>query len=96
MPSLLVGTLEGRVVSVGAKAMKPTVEEGNLLIVGFRLGNAWDSMPTDDCIGTMIASRPCGEISRTVFVATSHIGFETSPSPVKGVSEPEFLGCRPK
>jgi hypothetical protein len=51
-------------------------------------------MPRDDDMGIMIAGRPCDELAEVLFVATVHFVFEVVQSPLRGVSEPEFLGCR--
>jgi hypothetical protein len=84
------------VISAGTKAIRPTVVEKNPFIGGIRLGSAWNGLPRDGSMGTMIANRPCGELAKVLFVATVYCGFETAQSPLRGVSEPEFLGCRCK
>jgi hypothetical protein len=76
MPSLLLDAPEGRGISVGAQAVRPAVAHGNNITV--RLGRAWYSMPRDDRMGTMIAGGPCCELTKGLFVATIHLGFENN------------------
>jgi hypothetical protein len=78
MSSLLVIACEGRVISVGAKAMRPAVEEGNTFTVGIRLGRARYCMPRSGSMGSMIASCSCGELAKALFVSTVKIVFEGS------------------
>jgi hypothetical protein len=76
MSSCLVDACGGYVISVGAKTVRPAVVEENPFVVGIRLGSAWDSMPRDDGMGTMIAGGPCCELAKALFVATVHFGSE--------------------
>jgi hypothetical protein len=76
--------------------MRPTVVKGNPFTAGIRLGSAWDGLPRDGGMGTMMASIICGELAKVVFVAIVHFGFEIAQGPLRGVFETEFLGCRSK
>jgi hypothetical protein len=76
MTSFVVDAHRGRVISVGAKALRPAVVWGNTHTIVIRLGRAWDSMPRDDSMDTMTAGGPCGELPKAFFDAMVHFGFE--------------------
>jgi hypothetical protein len=68
-----------------------TVAQGNPFTVGIRLGSACDNMPRDNSMVFMIAGRTCCELAKAIFVAM--VPLKLQKSPVRGVSEPKFLGC---